>query len=90
LFYGLIEGEMMEKTCVIRGEGFRLKAFLKQSGFTFDTEAKVWFQVVEVDDSGRAAFSIEDQAIELMNTDELKNILELQLWKPKKIEVSFE
>jgi hypothetical protein len=81
---------MMEKTCVIRGEGFRLKAFLKQAGFTFDTEAKVWFQVVEVDDSGRAAFSIEGQATELMNTDEIKNILELQLWKPKKIEVSFE
>jgi hypothetical protein len=80
----------MEKTCVIRGEGFRLKAFLKQAGFTFDTEAKVWFQVVEVDDSGRAAFSIEGQATELMNTDEIKNILELQLWKPKKIEVSFE
>ena len=80
----------MEKTCVIRGEGFRLKAFLKQAGFTFDTEAKVWFQVVKVDDSDRAAFSIEDQGIELMNTDELKNILELQLWKPKKIEVSFE
>ncbi len=80
----------MEKTCVIRGEGFRLKAFLKQAGFTFDTEAKVWFQVVEVDDSGRAAFSIQGQAIERMNTDELKNILDLQLWKPKKIEVSFE
>ena len=80
----------MEKTCVIRGEGFRLKAFLKQAGFTFDTEAKVWFQVVEVDDSGRAAFSIEGQATELINTDEIKNILELQLWKPKKIEVSFE
>ena len=86
----LTEDKMMEKTCVIRGEGFRLKAFLKQAGFTFDTEAKVWFQVVEVDDSDRAALSIEDQAIELMNTDELKNILELQLWKPKKIEVSFE
>jgi hypothetical protein len=86
----LTEGEMMEKTCVIRGEGFRLKAFLKQAGFTFDTEAKVWFQVVEVDDSDRAAFNIEDQRIELMNTDEFKNILELQLWKPKKIEVSFE
>ena len=81
---------MMEKTCVIRGEGFRLKAFLKQAGFTFDTEARVWFQVVEVDDSGRARLGIEGQAIELMNTDELKNILELQLWKPKKIEVSFE
>jgi hypothetical protein len=81
---------MMEKTCVIRGEGFMLKAFLKQSGFTFDTEARAWFQVVEVDDSGRAAFSIEGQASELMNTDELKNILELQLCKPKKIEVSFE
>jgi len=80
----------MEKTCVIRGEGFRLKAFLKQAGFTFDTEAKVWFQVVEVDDSDRAAFSIENQPIELMNLDEFKNILELQLWKPKKIEVSFE
>jgi hypothetical protein len=80
----------MEKTCVIRGEGFRLKAFLKQAGFTFDTEAKVWFQVVEVDDSGRAAFSIEGQATELINTDEIKNILELQLWKPKKIKVSFE
>ena len=86
----LTEGEMMEKTCVIRGEGFRLRAFLRQTGFTFDTEAKVWFQVVEVDDSGRAAFNIEDQGIELINTDELKNILELQLWKPKKIEVSFE
>jgi hypothetical protein len=86
----LTEGEMMEKTCVIRGEGFRLKAFLKQAGFTFDTEARVWFQVVEVDDSGRARLGIEGQAIELMNTDELKNILELQLWKPKKIEVSFE
>jgi len=80
----------MEKTCVIRGEGFRLKAFLKQSGFTFDTEAKIWFQVVDVDDSGRAAFIIEDQGVELMNTDELKNILELQLWKPWRIEVSFE
>jgi hypothetical protein len=81
---------MMEKTCVIRGEGFRLKAFLKQAGFTFDTEAKVWFQVVEVDDSGRARLGIEDQETDLMNTDEFKNILELQLWKPKKIEVSFE
>ncbi len=80
----------MEKTCVIRGEGFRLKAFLKQAGFTFDTEAKVWFQVVEVDDSGRARLGIEDQETDLMNTDEFKNILELQLWKPKKIEVSFE
>ena len=80
----------MERTCVIRGEGFRLRAFLRQAGFTFDTEAKVWFQVVEVDDSCRAAFNIEDQGIELMNTDEFKNILELQLWKPKKIEVSFE
>jgi hypothetical protein len=86
----LTEGEMMEKTCVIRGEGFRLKAFLKQAGFTFDTEAKVWFQVVEVDDSGRARLGIEDQKTDLMNTDEFKNILELQLWKPKKIEVSFE
>ena len=81
---------MMEKTCVIRGEGFRLKAFLKQAGFTFDTEAKVWFQVVEVDDSGRARLGIEDQETDLMNTDEFKNILELQLRKPKKIEVSFE
>ncbi len=81
---------MMEKTCVIRGEGFRLKAFLKQAGFTFDTEAKVWFQVVEVDESGRARLGIEDQEADLMNTDEFKNILELQLWKPKKIEVSFE
>jgi hypothetical protein len=81
---------MMQKTCVIRGEGFRLKAFLKQAGFTFDTEAKVWFQVVEVDDSGRARLGIEDQETDLMNTDEFKNILELQLWKPKKIEVSFE
>ena len=80
----------MERTCVIRGEGFRLRAFLRQAGFTFDTEAKVWFQVVEIDDSDRAAFSIEDQGVELMNTDEFKNILELQLWKPKKIEVSFE
>ena len=80
----------MIKTCVIRGEGFRLKAFLKQAGFTFDTEAKVWFQVVEVDDSGRARLGIEDQETDLMNTDEFKNILELQLWKPKKIEVSFE
>jgi hypothetical protein len=86
----LTEGEMMIKTCVIRGEGFRLKAFLKQAGFTFDTEAKVWFQVVEVDDSGRARLGIEDQETDLMNTDEFKNILELQLWKPKKIEVSFE
>ena len=86
----LTQGEMMEKTCVIRGEGFRLKAFLKQAGFTFDTEAKVWFQVVEVDDSGRARLGIEDQETDLMNTDEFKNILELQLWKPKKIEVSFE
>jgi hypothetical protein len=86
----LTEGEMMEKTCVIRGEGFRLRAFLRQAGFTFDTEAKVWFKVVEVDDSDRAAFNIEDQGVELMNTDEFKNILELQLWKPKKIEVSFE
>jgi hypothetical protein len=86
----LIKGEMMEKTCVIRGEGFRLRAFLKQAGFTFDTEAKVWFQVVEVDDSGRARLGIEDQETDLMNTDEFKNILELQLWKPKKIEVSFE
>jgi hypothetical protein len=86
----LTEGEMMERTCVIRGEGFRLRAFLRQAGFTFDTEAKVWFQVVEIDDSDRAAFSIEDQGVELMNTDEFKNILELQLWKPKKIEVSFE
>ena len=80
----------MERTCVIRGEGFRLRAFLRQAGFTFDTEAKVWFQVVEVDDSDRAAFSIENQGVELMNTDEFQNILELQLWKPKKIEVSFE
>ena len=80
----------MEKTCVIRGEGFRLRAFLRQAGFTFDTEAKVWFQVVEVDDSGRARLGIEDQKTDLMNTDEFKNILELQLWKPKKIEVSFE
>jgi hypothetical protein len=86
----LTEGEMMEKTCVIRGEGFRLRAFLKQAGFTFDTEAKVWFQVVEVDDSGRARLGIEDQETDLMNTDEFKNILELQLWKPKKIQVSFE
>jgi hypothetical protein len=86
----LTEGEMMEKTCVIRGEGFRLKAFLKQAGFTFDTEAKVWFQVVEVDDSDRARLGIEDQETDLMNADEFKNILELQLWKPKKIEVSFE
>jgi hypothetical protein len=86
----LTEGEMMEKTCVIRGEGFRLRAFLRQAGFTFDTEAKVWFQVVEVDDSGRARLGIEDQETDLMNTDEFKNILELQLWKPKKIEVSFE
>jgi hypothetical protein len=84
------EGEMMEKTCVIRGEGFRLRVFLRQAGFTFDTEAKVWFQVVEVDDSGRARLGIEDQETDLMNTDEFKNILELQLWKPKKIEVSFE
>jgi hypothetical protein len=86
----LTEGEMMEKTCVIRGEGFRLRAFLRQAGFTFDTEAKVWFQVVEVDDSDRARLGIEDQETDLMNTDEFKNILELQLWKPKKIEVSFE
>lgn len=80
----------MERTCVVRGEGFRLRAFLRQAGFTFDTEAKVWFQVVEVDDSGRARLGIEDQETDLMNTDEFKNILELQLWKPKKIEVSFE
>jgi hypothetical protein len=86
----LTEGEMMERTCVVRGEGFRLRAFLRQAGFTFDTEAKVWFQVVEVDDSGRARLGIEDQETDLMNTDEFKNILELQLWKPKKIEVSFE
>jgi hypothetical protein len=86
----LTEGEIMEKTCVIRGEGFRLRAFLRQAGFTFDTEAKVWFQVVEVDDSDRARLGIEDQETDLMNTDEFKNILELQLWKPKKIEVSFE
>jgi hypothetical protein len=81
---------MMEKTCVVRGEGFRLRAFLRQAGFTFDTEAKVWFHVVKVDDSGRARLGIEDQETDLMNTDEFKNILELQLWKPKKIEVSFE
>ena len=80
----------MEKTCVIRGEGFRLRAFLRQAGFTFDTEAKLWFQVVQVDDSGRARLGIEDQETDLVNTDEFKNILELQLWKPKKIEVSFE
>jgi hypothetical protein len=86
----LTEGEMMEKTCVIRGEGFRLRAFLRKAGFTFDTEAKVWFQVVDVDDSDRARLGIEDQETDLMNTDEFKNILELQLWKPKKIEVSFE
>ena len=81
---------MMEKTCVIRGEGFRLRAFLRQAGFTFDTEARLWFQVVQVDDSGRARLGIEDQETDLVNTDEFKNILELQLWKPKKIEVSFE
>ena len=80
----------MGETCVIRGEGFRLRAFLRQAGFTFDTEAKVWFQVVEVDDSDRARLGIEDKETDLMNTDEFKNILELQLWKPKKIEVSFE
>jgi len=83
---------MESKTCVVRGEGFRLKGTLKSYGFTFDLEAKVWYKAVEVNDQGVATFACETfKNAPMMLTEEgFRALLHSTLWKPKKIAVAFE
>jgi hypothetical protein len=83
----------MTKVCIVRGEGFRLTHWLKVYGFQWDREARLWWQEVPIDESGKA--TIEPNAGAKLNTvhgncDEIAAFFGSLLFKPKKITVSFE
>ena len=82
----------MEKICVVRGEGFRLKKHIKNFDFRWDWEAKVWFRIMEVDENETAIFDAVVPGIEpkRMRAEEFAALLSGLLWEPKKIEVAFE
>jgi hypothetical protein len=83
----------MEKVCIVRGEGFRLSPWLRVYGFRWDREAKLWWQEVQIDESGKATIAPNEGAklnVVHGNCDEIAAFFGSVLFKPKKISVSFE